>query len=182
MAELAFFTGGARSGKSSFAEAYSLRLANERRLGPVAYFATGQPMDAEFERRIAHHKSSRDARFLTVEEGLDLVAGFARARELSPVVLLECISTWLGNVFHHKEEAEREPYAMAQVEGLLAALAESPGVSLNLVTNELGMGVVPIDAYTRHYCDVHGRVNRRLAEAASKAWLIVSGLPVVLKE
>lgn len=187
MSELCFISGGARSGKSTFAEAKALGLTDERGRTKAAYLATGVAMDREFALRIAHHRAQRDPRFNTVEESLDLVAGLRRAVEACgpgnrlPVALLECVSTWLGNVFHELPEAEREPFALAQADGLLSLIEGPVAVTLIVVTNEIGMGIVPVDAYTRQYRDIHGRVNHRLAAASDEAWLLMSGLPLRLK-
>jgi len=181
MSELTLITGGSRSGKSGFAEAKALAAADRLGIGPVAYLATGEAYDQEFSRRIAHHQASRDQRFVTVEESLDLESGLRRAWEQSPIVLLECITTWLGNVFLHRPEDEREAFARAQIDGLFRALDEQKTGHLFVVTNEIGMGVVPMGEFTRHYCDAHGRTNQRLAHASTGAWLLVSGLPVSLK-
>jgi adenosylcobinamide kinase/adenosylcobinamide-phosphate guanylyltransferase len=181
MASLTFITGGARSGKSSFAETAILARAGAEGIGGLAYLATGVAMDAEFAGRIDHHRSSRSPRFHTFEESLYLSGVLETCLAVSPLVLLECVSTWLGNIFHHFPEDEREAFALAETDSLLVRLARLPRARLYVVTNEVGLGIVPADASTRQYRDVHGRINRRLAEAADEAWLIVSGLPLRLR-
>ena len=181
MGELCFISGGARSGKSRLAERRVLERADRQGLPQAAYIATGVAMDEEFRQRIDQHRQQRDQRFVTIEAPLDLLAALERASQSSAIVLMECISTWLGNVFHEKPGAEREVFALQQIDSLLTWLESHPAVHLTVVSNEVGLGIVPADAPTRHSRDVHGRVNCRLAEAATEAWLLVAGLPLRLK-
>jgi adenosylcobinamide kinase/adenosylcobinamide-phosphate guanylyltransferase len=173
-------TGGARSGKSRQAETRALALADMQGLVQVSYVATGEAFDPEFALRIAHHQQSRSKRFWTVEEALEICRGVQLAKEHSSVVLWECVSTWLGNVFHHFPHAPEE-YALGQLAALESFLLAEPDLTLLVVSNELGMGLVPADAVSRQYRDVHGRINCRIANMADEAWMVVAGLPIRLK-
>lgn len=180
---LIYVTGGARSGKSAFAEDRARRLPRGGD-GRIAYLATGQAVDAEFERRIAHHRQRRGADFATYEEALRPADALERAFAVQSVALLECLTTWLGNLFFHLEGqggAAIEAAAEAEVDRLLAVAAAHPHAALVAVGNELGMGLVPPDPTSRAYRDCHGRICRRVAQAADEAWLVVSGLPLRLK-
>ncbi len=94
-------SGGARSGKSDFAEKMALALAEKRSRAPIAYIATAQKTDPEFEARIAHHQARRSARFITIEEPLALETTIAKALSNHSVILVECMATWLGNLQYH---------------------------------------------------------------------------------
>jgi len=173
---LAFVTGGARSGKSAFATRYALETAGTR---IPAIVATGESVDPEFAARIERHKKDRGGSFATFEEALAVADAFARASLHHRVVVLDCVTTWLGNVFFHRPD-EAETFALAEIGRLLDSLARGQA-RLVVISNELGMGLVPESAESRKYRDLHGIVNQRLAHAASEAWLLVSGLPLRLK-
>jgi len=176
MARLLLVTGGARSGKSSYAERRALELA----VGPCAYIATGEAVDDEFSARIERHRAGRDSRFVTFEEPLHIERALTMALKEHQVVVLECITTWLGNVFHHQQK-KPEPFAMERISAFLEQVRGSPDATILVVSNEIGMGLVPADAASRAFRDMHGRINRVLAEVSTEAWLIVSGLPLCLK-
>lgn len=206
---LIFVTGGARSGKSRFATERALGMAGS---AGAAYLATGQAMDPEFAERIEAHKKERKGRFFTVEEALEPGAAFASLSLTYDVAVLDCVTTWLGNVFYHKGPAdgalessdivEIERFAEAEIATLLSAFGPRhrdtpastgtrPGetgaggngrhAALIVISNELGMGLVPADKTSRAYRDVHGRINQKLAAAANEVWFLVSGIPWRLK-
>jgi adenosylcobinamide kinase/adenosylcobinamide-phosphate guanylyltransferase len=183
--EVWFVTGAARSGKSRFAE----RLAAETTL-PVVYIATMEPLDAELEQRVAHHRTVRPASWRTVEAPRDPASALA-ATESGACVLLDCLSLWVTNRLLAGGEDPSWPSwhdvlaLEAALETELAALLacsnarEGPAI---LVTNEVGAGVVPETLLGRAFRDVLGRVNQQAAAAASKAWLLVSGRAILLPE
>lgn len=190
---IVFISGGARSGKSHYAEELALQRSNEQ---GIAYVATGQAMDVEFRQRIRHHQARRSPAFHTYEEAIEIDRAVAAAIENHSVVLLECITTWLGNVFHHglmaageAATAASEAETFAQIENsahdciarLIAQAQACPDACIIIVSNEIGLGLVPPDAMSRAYRDMHGRINRQLATVSGEAWLIVSGLPVRLR-
>lgn len=169
---LALILGGARSGKSRRAEA----LALDRGGAPV-YLATAEPFDDEMRARVAQHKADREGRgWTTVEEPLDLPAALAREAGPGRVVLVECLTTWIGNLMAHEWPVGPE------VERLLARLDEGLPADLVLVANEVGLGIVPDNRMAREFRDHAGRVHQELAARACRVELVVAGIPMVVKE
>ncbi|BDP40086.1 adenosylcobinamide kinase/adenosylcobinamide phosphate guanyltransferase [Deinococcus aetherius] len=167
---IVFVTGGARSGKSTFAERRAAASGET-----VTYLATAQAFDAEMEDRINRHRADRPAGWLTVEEPLDVPAALRAAS--TPTVLLDCLSLWVSNLLL----ADLDDDAILARAGALLAAARARGGLTVLVTNEVGFGIVPDNALARRFRDVLGWVNQRAAAASDEAWLLVSGLPVRLK-
>ncbi len=175
MGDVFFVTGGARSGKSAFAQ--QLAVATRR---PVFFVATMQPGDDELVERVARHRSSRPEGWRTIEEYLDVVRALGTADEAA-CVLLDCASLWvtnrllpLGDPPHHHDVAALEAALDGEVVALLGCQRARQG-ELIIVTNEVGSGVVPPSALGRVYRDLLGRVNQRLSAGASRAWLLASG-------
>ena len=167
--------GGGRSGKSRYAESLAQAICREP-AGRV-YLATAEPCDEEMRRRIADHRRVREARFVTVEEPQRLGAALRRIPPGTRVLLLDCVTVWLGNLlFHLTREAERA----AEVAALLEVL-EDPPCELVLVSNETGLGIVPADPQTRAFRDLAGRLNQDLAARADRVVLVVAGIPVRVK-
>ncbi len=164
-------TGGSRSGKT----AYSLEraMAFENRI----YLATAEAIDPEMDGRIARHQKERGDRFRTMEEPLNLAAALDRIPAGTDVVLIDCMTVWLGNLMH-KHGVQPEPYV--EVNDFINAL-ENPPCNVIVVTNEVGSGIVPHDAMTRTYRDHAGWLNQNLAKIADEAVLVACGLPLVLK-
>jgi adenosylcobinamide kinase/adenosylcobinamide-phosphate guanylyltransferase len=160
--------GGARSGKSRFAQGEA-----EARGLPVTLIATAQGLDAEMAARIARHRAGRAERWRTVEEPLDLVE--ALAREAAPGrVVVDCLTLWLSNLMH----AGRDPNA--EGERLAAALTGLPG-DIWLVSNEVGLGLVPDNPLGRAFRDAQGWLNQRLAAICPRVVFVAAGLPLALK-
>ncbi len=159
--------GGARSGKSSYAE----RRARDSGLA-VTYFATAEARDAEMRARIAHHRARRPADWRTIEEPLHLAAALAREAGAERCLIVDCLTLWLSNVIL----AERED----EIDALLAALPKLPG-HLILVSNEVGFGIVPENALARRFRDAQGWLNQQIAAFADNVTLVVAGLPLALK-
>lgn len=158
--------GGARSGKS----ARALELAD----GPVKMFvATAEALDDEMTARIAAHRAERGAEWTLVEEPLELAPVLAAA-PADAAVVVDCLTLWLSNLMHHGRDPE------AEGERLAAALGETPARVI-LVSNEVGLGLVPADALSRAFRDAQGRLNRRIAEAADHVEFVAAGLPLTLK-
>ena len=161
---LTFVTGGARSGKSS----YALRLA-EAAGRRVAMIATAEARDGEMLERIAAHRAERPAAWRTIEEPVALAAALVGLAE-DEFAIVDCLSLWVSNLLERSDAAAIEGLA-AEAAGLAAA---HPGGCV-AVSNEVGMGIVPINALARSYRDVLGRVNAIWADAAGEALLAVSG-------
>ncbi|WP_199902701.1 bifunctional adenosylcobinamide kinase/adenosylcobinamide-phosphate guanylyltransferase [Azospirillum sp. B4] len=159
--------GGARSGKSRFAEGLITALP-----GPWTYIATAQAWDDEMRDRIHQHRAQRVPGWTTVEAPLDLAPALA-AHGHGPV-LVDCLTLWLTNVMLAERAVEE---AVAALEDALAACA-GPVV---LVGNEVGMGIVPENALARRFRDHAGRMHQRLAAMATQVFLTVAGLPLKVK-
>lgn len=162
--------GGARSGKSSYAE----RLA-EGCDGACVYLATATAGDAEMAERIAHHRARRGGRWRTREEPLALANALAEAAEPGHVVLVDCLTLWLSNVMFADLDVENERGE------LIAALPRLRGPVI-FVSNEVGLGIVPDNALARRFRDEAGRLNQAVAAAAQSVVLVAAGLPLVLKQ
>ncbi|MEO5376013.1 MAG: bifunctional adenosylcobinamide kinase/adenosylcobinamide-phosphate guanylyltransferase [Alphaproteobacteria bacterium] len=160
--------GGARSGKSAYAE--SLVTAHG---GAPLYLATAEAGDGEMERRIALHQERRGPAWRTIEAPVDLGAALGRVPEGAPV-LVDCLTLWLSNLMLAGREID------AEVDGLCAALA-NPSGPVVLVANEVGFGIVPDNALARAFRDHAGRLNQRVAALADRVVLVVAGLPLVVK-
>jgi adenosylcobinamide kinase/adenosylcobinamide-phosphate guanylyltransferase len=164
-----FVIGGARSGKSAYAE--SLVKGAEV---PV-YIATAEQIDGEMSERIALHRQRRGAHWRTVEEPIQLAAAVALADERSSFVLVDCLTVWLNNLLFHEENID------AHLSALTETLAETKG-HIVLVANEVGLGIVPDNALARHFRDVAGRVNQAMARIADEVVFMAAGLPTQLKK
>ena len=167
-AKLILVTGGARAGKSAFAQEWAQAAGGER----VSFIATAQALDEEMRQRIQNHQAERLATWETLEVPLEVPKALQSAMHL--VVLLDCLTLWVSNLMF----AERE--VLPEIENLLVVQAESDKTLL-VVTNEVGMGIVPDNALARHYRDLLGAANRRIAGEADAVYLLVSGIPVKIK-
>ena len=166
--KLTLVLGGARSGKSRYAE--SLIAATPP---PWVYVATAQALDAEMAERIAHHRKRRGDGWHTIEEPHDLQDAIDAA-PAGAAVLVDCLTLWLTN--RMLAEANME----VETGRLEAALARRNGLTV-LVSNEVGSGIVPDNALARRFADLQGRLNQRIAERAERVVLVVAGLPLTLK-
>ncbi|MEZ4553867.1 MAG: bifunctional adenosylcobinamide kinase/adenosylcobinamide-phosphate guanylyltransferase [Dehalococcoidia bacterium] len=170
-----FVTGGARSGKSRFAERLAAGTGRE-----VVYIATLEPLDAEMEHRIARHRESRPAEWGTIEAPRDLLTALDAA-PVDACVLLDCLSLWVTNLLLDAapEAGPEAVRALAfdlerRVAALLDAASGRPGPFI-VVSNEVGAGLVPEHALGRAFRDLLGWANQQVAASASRAWLIVAG-------
>jgi adenosylcobinamide kinase/adenosylcobinamide-phosphate guanylyltransferase len=177
-ADLTFVIGGARSGKSAHAE----QLAAASAL-PVTYIATACGADAEFAARIAHHRARRPAHWRLVEAGADLALALREADGESRCVLIDCLTLWLATLLcpiGEPADAPDSETANAHLDAFEAALTDARGKVI-VVSNEIGLGVVPLGSATRRYMDELGRSNQRVAALARDVTLMVAGLPVAVK-
>jgi adenosylcobinamide kinase / adenosylcobinamide-phosphate guanylyltransferase len=177
-------TGGARSGKSRFAEQVA-----EKRGGEVLYIATSVVTDAEMAERIRYHQQQRPAHWHTFESYRDLGSVVRAHQAQFPTIIIECITTLITNLLFDiagetpPEEMDFdaiEQHIFAQVAQLMEA-AQHPESEVIIVTNEVGMGIVPDNLLARRFRDIAGRVNQQLAAAADDVYLIVSGIPLPVK-
>lgn len=170
---IVFVTGGARSGKSRFAQSLA-----EQREGPLLYVATAAVGDVEMAERIRLHREARGDRWRTLEEPLDLAGKVPEASMRSGGVLVDCVTLWLTNLlFHHGEE---KGAVLAEVDRFIGTFPRITA-PLFLVSNELGSGIVPENRLARLFRDLAGEANQRLAAAADEAYLVAAGLPLRLK-
>ncbi len=172
MAKTIFITGGARSGKSRLAE----KLA-ENEGSPLCYIATGQPGDAEMAGRIAAHRVRRGEKWNTLEEPLQLAETVREADGRYRAVLVDCITMWLTNLLLTHEDAGKALAEVRKLSGLLAGLT----TPLILVSNEVGMGIVPDNPLARTFRDLAGMANEILAASADEVYVTISGIPLKLK-
>ncbi|AAY93676.1 bifunctional adenosylcobinamide kinase/adenosylcobinamide-phosphate guanylyltransferase [Pseudomonas protegens] len=168
---LQLILGGARSGKSRLAE----KLAGDSALA-VTYIATSQPLDGEMNQRIAHHRERRPAHWGLIEEPLELARVLQESAGEGRCLLVDCLTLWLTNLLM-LEDPER---LAAEREALLQCVASLPG-EIIFVSNETGMGVVPLGELTRRYVDEAGWLHQALAERCQRVVLTVAGLPLTLK-
>ncbi len=179
---LVLVLGGARSGKSEFAERLAVAVG-----GPVTYLATLAVGDEEMARRVAGHRGRRPAGWVTVEETHQLPQRVAEYGSRPGVLLIDCLTGWISNLlldeklpFPGASLPEREDYIASRMEELVEAAAVSSG-SVLVVSNEVGMGLVPPYPLGRIFRDVSGRANRRLASVADEVYLVVAGLALEIK-
>jgi len=165
---LTLVLGGARSGKSRYAEAAVMAAPS-----PWIYVATAEPFDDEMTARIAEHRDRRGGQWQTVEASLDLAGAIAAAPDKA-ALLVDCLTLWLNNLMFKQVDID------AEAQRLEAALSArlAPAV---LVSNEVGSGIVPENAEARRFRDLQGRLNQRIAARADRVVLLVAGLPLVLK-
>lgn len=169
MATITLVTGGARSGKSSFAQ----QLAERQSERPV-YLATARIWDEDFAQRVRRHQSDRDEHWENVEEEKQL----SKHDFSGKVVLMDCVTLWLTNFFH--DNAYQIDPALAQAKAEWEQFIQQD-MELIVVTNELGMGVHPEHEVARKFADLQGWMNQHIAKAADAVYLLVSGIPVKIK-
>lgn len=173
--QLVLVLGGARSGKSSCAE--NLARQGERTL----FVATAEALDDDMRRRIMKHRERRPASWDTLEEPLDPAAAIPSALAGHDTLLFDCLTVWVSNLLLALEdEADAEAEILARA-GALLDLYEQADSRWILVSNEVGLGVVPATELGRRYRDLLGRVNQLFAARADKVYLMVAGLPLELK-
>lgn len=162
--------GGARSGKSALAESLATSSARE-----VVYLATGQALDEEMAVRIAHHRTRRPAHWRCVEAPLALADALRAHAGTDTCLLVDCLTLWLSNLL-------AQPAAVFERErdALLSTLPQLPGDVL-LVSNEVGLGIVPLGELTRRFVDEAGRLHQALGARCDRVLFVAAGLPLALK-
>ncbi|MGK9064399.1 bifunctional adenosylcobinamide kinase/adenosylcobinamide-phosphate guanylyltransferase [Stutzerimonas chloritidismutans] len=163
--------GGARSGKSRLAE----RLASASGLA-VTYIATSQPLDGEMAARIAQHRARRPAAWALVEEPLALATTLRQHAHQDSCLLVDCLTLWLTNLLMFEDSAR----LVEERDALLDCLAALPG-RVVMVSNETGLGVVPLGELSRRYVDEAGWLHQAIAARADRVVFTVAGLPMILK-
>ena len=161
--------GGARSGKSRYAEALI-----DKHPGRRTYLATAEILDDEMKARVQAHRDRRDSDWKTVEEPLYLANALKAETEQGAAVLVDCLTLWLGNLLGKERDIE------AEIDGLIAAITQFGGPVV-FVSNEVGLGIVPDNALARRFRDLAGVLHQRLAEQADRVVFVAAGLPMNLK-
>ena len=162
--------GGARSGKTGFAE----QLAMGAGIRP-AYLATAQALDSEMRERVESHRRQRKGRFETVEEPLDLAAALETAAGQHDVILVDCLTLWITNLLGAGRDVA------SAVDQLSDALSGIESARVILVSNEVGLGIVPDNPLARTFRDLAGSTHQRMAEICDDVYFVVAGLPLTLK-
>lgn len=185
MAEIVLVTGGARSGKSTFAEEYAKSISDK-----VLYIATSTPFDDEMKIRIRKHRERRPDKWQTVEAYRNLDSALDGKIKDRNVILLDCITVMISNLMmdcikdwdniNEEDTVIAENTVSKELELLLESVSDFKG-TLIIVTNEAGMGMVPVYASARLFRDMAGRANQKLARIADEVHLCVSGIPVRIK-
>ena len=170
--------GGVKSGKSRFAEQcareWSERPGN--RDTDVVYLATAEPRDSEFSQRIERHRQQRPVSWQTVEEPLKISDVISQASGMNQCLLVECMTLWMSNLLEREEERLAE-----RIDAFCEALDRYEG-EIIMVSNETGLGIMPVNALARRFGDEAGLLHQRLAERCDRVVLTVAGLPHFLKQ
>jgi adenosylcobinamide kinase/adenosylcobinamide-phosphate guanylyltransferase len=172
MSRIIFITGGARSGKSRVAENIAECFG-----APLCYIATGQPKDTEMAERIAAHRARRGDKWQTVEEPLELARTISSLDRRYRAMLVDCITLWITNLLL----LHNDPGLVLKKIRTLAESFPNLRIPLILVSNEVGMGIVPENALARTFRDLAGEANGILAAAADEVHVMFSGIPLRLK-
>jgi len=162
--------GGARSGKTAFGESLALRSGSS----PV-YVATAEVLDGEMRDRVASHQAGRADQFSTIEEPLALSKALIKAAKSHDVILVDCLTLWITNLLLSGDNVAN------QVEKLAQTLRQLDNTRVILVSNEVGLGIVPDNAMARTFRDLAGSAHQRLAEICDDVYFVVAGLPMTLK-
>ncbi|MER0239045.1 bifunctional adenosylcobinamide kinase/adenosylcobinamide-phosphate guanylyltransferase [Fulvimarina sp. MAC8] len=169
--EILFVLGGARSGKSAYAET----RARKTGLDPI-YLATAQAFDDEMRARVTQHRADRAADgWTTIEEPLDLGETILAEIGDGYILLVDCLTLWVSNLMMAERDVSDE------IDQLIEALRSKPAGRVIFVSNETGLGIVPDNAMARAFRDHAGRLNQRIAEIADEVVFVAAGLPMVLK-
>ncbi len=185
--KIVFITGGARSGKSSFAMAEASKID-----GRKAYIATAEALDEEMKERIEKHKKQRGNKWDTYEEPLNISALVKKIEKDYNVIVIDCLTLWLSNLLIRAQNTEHRTQTIEkEIEKLINTLnlfKKSSGCDLDsgfctlfIVSNEVGMGIVPGNEMARRFRDWAGMLNQRVAEIADEVYIVVSGIPVKIK-
>jgi adenosylcobinamide kinase/adenosylcobinamide-phosphate guanylyltransferase len=167
-----FITGGARSGKSAFAEKLAAGFAGQR-----AYLATAQALDPEMAARIEKHRKDRGMTWDTYEEPLAVAELLKKLSGRYDVVLLDCLTLWLSNVIAH---TNGDDVVSFRSEELVSAIKDFSGGCI-IVSNEVGLGIVPDNPLARKFRDFAGILNQRVAQTADEVYFTAAGIPLKIK-
>jgi len=170
---LIFVTGGTRSGKSNFAQ----DLAHSQK-GRTVFIATAEALDDEMGQRIASHQRARPSGWDTVEEPRHLGQAVQKCAGTHDILLIDCLTLWISNLLTNDPLSEAE--IALEVKSLIHS-CKTESSTVIIVSNEVGMGIVPVDRLTRLYRDIVGRANQEIASEADEVFLVVSGISMKIK-
>lgn len=177
MARTIFITGGARSGKSTFAEKRAREFGSS-----LGYLATAQTLDSEMDERVRRHRERRGAEWDTIEEPIHLSEALARCDGQYQAILVDCLTLWLSNLLlKYEDAAENCEERMHEDLQRLKSTLQGMVTPVILVSNEVGMGIVPDNTLARMFRDIAGTANQTMAAAADEVHVVISGLPLKLK-
>lgn len=171
--------GGARSGKSSYAEQQALSALTGCSNGRLHYIATATYLDDEMRERIAHHKDRRSEQWTEHEVPVALATKLLSFNQ-GDVVLIDCLTLWLNNIIFELGDDATNQQVEVMVEDLVQVVGQSPA-QIIIVSNEVGLGVVPLGKVSRLFVDNAGRMNQALARVVERVTLVAAGLPLILK-
>ena len=172
--------GGARSGKSTFAQEMALKSG-----APVLFVATAEAGDEDMKKRIEVHRKSRPAKWATLEATTHIGRQISENISKAQIVIIDCITLLVNNIFMHYNDATNAELAekgvLAEIEELIDCIDRTDAHFI-IVTNEIGLGVVPADRVSRLYRDILGRANQRLAQYADEVYVLTAGIPTAIKK
>jgi len=173
--KIVFVIGGARSGKSSFALKEASRIK-----GRKAYIATAEAIDDEMKERIERHKKERGKEWDTYEEPLEIAKTINAIKDRYNVIVLDCLTMWVSNLMMEDGKWKLEEQVKEFIY-CLNGLNSLNGLNLYIISNEVGMGIVPDNKLSRQFRDLAGTLNQKVAEIANEVYLITAGIPVKIK-
>jgi len=177
MAQTFFITGGARSGKSRLAEQITQDYG-----APLCYIATAQAFDKEMDLRILKHQQRRGKAWRTIEEPLQLTQTLKNCDDSCKAILIDCITLWLTNlIFKYENQGDAMEELVKKEVHHLASILGSMTTPVIIVSNEVGLGIVPEHKLGRIFRDISGQANQILAAAAENVYTVISGIPLKLK-
>jgi adenosylcobinamide kinase/adenosylcobinamide-phosphate guanylyltransferase len=171
MGKITFILGGARSGKSRYALEVALKY------GKVAFIATCQPLDDEMKMRIHTHKKHRPKSWQTFEEPQDIYGLLKKIKSKFELIIIECLTLWVSNLLL---KGAKEKEIISKLDRAIDSLKKSKAESI-IVSNEVGLGIVPKNKLSRDFRDIAGKLNQLVAKDADEVILMVSGLPIKIK-
>jgi adenosylcobinamide kinase/adenosylcobinamide-phosphate guanylyltransferase len=168
--KIIFITGGARSGKSSFPLKETTKIS-----GKKAYIATAEALDEEMKERIEEHRKKRRNAWDTYEEPLRISEVIKKIEGKYKVIVIDCLTLWLSNLMHANLNIEQE------IENFISSLVTHHSSLVYIVSNEVGMGIVPENELARRFRDMAGFLNQKVAEVADEVYVLVAGIPIKIK-
>lgn len=176
MGKVVLISGGIRSGKSSFA----LKKAKELP-GKKVFLAVAQPIDKEMIERIKRHQQERGSQWVTIEEPLEIAKKLKELIKDHQVILVECLTTWVGNMLYHIQNKDLIEERFKQLTKLLKQNLKKKMANIFIVTNETGLGIVPDNLLAREYLELLGKLNQMIVEISDEVYFMIAGLPLKLK-